>query len=111
MLFALLLNALEKIRIVYIELEQGKREENPQVIFESLNSTGLSLTESDLIRNFLLMNETPSVQEHLYKNYWLLIEEFLTNSKIPDFIRDYLTMKTAVIPNKNKVYQNFKLYA
>lgn len=105
-----LLNALEKIRIVYIELEQGKREENPQVIFESLNSTGLSLTESDLIRNFLLMNETPSVQEHLYKNYWLLIEEFLTNSKIPDFIRDYLTMKTAVIPNKNKVYQNFKYY-
>ena len=105
-----LLNALEKTRIVYIELEQGKREENPQIIFESLNSTGLSLTESDLIRNFLLMNETPSVQEHLYKNYWLLIEEFLTNSKIPDFIRDYLTMKTAVIPNKNKVYQSFKYY-
>src|SRR5699024_5420178 len=76
----------------------------------SLNSTGLSLTESDLIRNFLLMNETPSVQEHLYKNYWLLMEEFLTNSKIPDFIRDYLTMKTAVIPNKSKVYQSFKYY-
>ena len=105
-----LYNALQKIRIVYIELEQGKKEENPQVIFESLNSTGLSLTESDLIRNYLLMNEKPSEQEHLYKNYWLLIEELLTNAKISDFIRDYLTMKTAIIPNKNKVYQNFKFY-
>lgn len=105
-----LYNALQKIRIVYIELEQGKKEENPQVIFESLNSTGLSLTESDLIRNYLLMNEKPSEQEHLYKNYWLLIEELLTNAKISDFIRDYLTMETAIIPNKNKVYQNFKYY-
>ncbi|MFA8437794.1 DUF262 domain-containing protein [Pueribacillus sp. YX66] len=105
-----LFDALQKIRIVYIELEQGKKEENPQVIFESLNSTGLSLTESDLIRNFLLMNEKPMVQEHLYKNYWLLIEEMLTNAKISDFIRDYLTMKTSAIPNKNKVYQNFKHY-
>lgn len=102
--------ALQKIRIVYIELEQGKKEENPQIIFESLNSTGLSLTESDLIRNYLLMNEKPEDQEHLYNNYWLLIEELLTNAKISDFIRDYLTMKTGVIPNKNKVYQNFKHY-
>ena len=102
--------ALQKIRIVYIELEQGRKEENPQVIFESLNSTGLSLTESDLIRNYLLMNEQPEKQEHLYKNYWLHIEERLTNAKISDFIRDYLTMKTGQIPNKNKVYQSFKAY-
>ena len=105
-----LYDALTKIKIVYIELEQGKRDENPQTIFESLNSTGLSLTESDLIRNYLLMNEAPNLQEALYKHYWLRLEELLTNAKISDFIRDYLTMKTGVISNKNRVYQNFKLY-
>lgn len=105
-----LYEALQKIKIVYIELEQGKKDENPQVIFESLNSTGLSLTESDLIRNYLLMNEPPRVQEHLYKNYWLKIEELLTNAKISDFVRHYLTMKTSIIPNKNRIYQSFKQY-
>lgn len=105
-----LYKALQKIKIVYIELEQGKKDENPQVIFESLNSTGLSLTESDLIRNYLLMNEPPEIQEHLYKNYWLKIEEMLTNAKISDFVRHYLTMKTGNIPNKNRVYQGFKQY-
>lgn len=103
-------DALSKVKIVYIELEQGKKDENPQTIFESLNSTGLSLTESDLIRNYLLMNESAATQEQLYNKYWLRIEELLTNAKISDFIRDYLTMKTSIIPNKNKVYQNFKAY-
>lgn len=102
--------ALMNVKIVYIELEQGRKDENPQVIFESLNSTGLSLTESDLIRNYLLMNEPPEEQEELYSNYWLCIEKLLTNSKISDFIRDYLTMKTGHIPNKNRVYQSFKQY-
>ena len=105
-----LYNALTKIKIVYIELEQGKKDENPQTIFESLNSTGLSLTESDLIRNYLLMNEMPSEQETLYKHYWLRLEKLLTNAKISDFIRDYLTMKTGAISNKSRVYQNFKTY-
>src|SRR5699024_2474226 len=91
-------------------LEQGKKDENPQTIFESLNSTGLSLTESDLIRNYLLMNEPSYEQEQLYKNYWMKLEELLTNARISDFIRDYLTMKTGTISNKNRVYQSFKLY-
>lgn len=105
-----LYDALSKVKIVYIELEQGRKDENPQTIFESLNSTGLSLTESDLIRNYLLMNEPPADQEILYKKYWSRLETLLTNAKISDFIRDYLTMKTAVISNKNKVYQTFKIY-
>lgn len=105
-----LYEALQKLKIVYIQLEQGKKDENPQVIFESLNSTGLSLTESDLIRNFLLMNEEPEVQKNLYYHYWLRMEELLTNAKISDYIRDYLTMKTSTIPNKSKVYESFKQY-
>lgn len=102
--------ALMKVKIVYIELEQGRKDENPQVIFESLNSTGLALTQSDLIRNYLLMNQPPHSQEMMYKNYWLPIEKQLTNAKISDFIRDFLTMKTGNIPNKSRVYQQFKIY-
>lgn len=102
--------ALMNVKIVYIELEQGRKDENPQIIFESLNSTGLSLTESDLIRNYLLMNELPENQERLYNNYWLRLEERLTNANISNYIRDYLTMKTGRISNKNRVYQSFKQY-
>lgn len=105
-----LYKALENIDIVYIQLEEDKKSENPQLIFESLNSTGLSLTQADLIRNFLLMNLPYSEQTRFYKEYWVKIEKLLTNSKISDFIRDYLTMKSAKIPNKDKVYESFKEY-
>lgn len=81
------------------------------MIFESLNSTGLSLTQGDLIRNFLLMNHSYEEQIRLYKEYWLKIEKFLTNSGISDFVRDYLTMKNGSIPNKDKVYAYFKIFA
>lgn len=102
--------ALNFIDIVYISLDKGKRSENPQMIFESLNSTGLSLTEADLIRNFLLMNHSYEKQSRLYNDYWLKIEKTLTNSKISDFVRDYLTMKIGKIPVKNNVYNVFKEY-
>lgn len=103
--------ALNNIELVYIQLEKEKKSENPQMIFESLNSTGLSLTQADLIRNFLLMNHSYDEQTLLYKEYWLKIEKLLTNSKISDFVRDYLTMKTSKIPNKSKVYDTFKEFA
>ena len=90
--------------------EKDKKSENPQLIFESLNSTGLSLTQADLIRNYLLMNSEYEKQTVLYKNFWLKIEIELTNKKISDFIRDFLTMKTGKIANKNKVYDDFKEY-
>lgn len=105
-----LFDALNYIELVYISLEKEKKSENPQLIFESLNSTGLSLTESDLIRNFLLMNNTYDNQKRLYEDYWLKIERLLTNAKISDFVRDYLTMKTGIIPKKSNVYSAFKDY-
>ncbi|MGD9569436.1 MAG: DUF262 domain-containing protein [Sedimentibacter sp.] len=106
-----LYKALNNIELVYIQLEKDKKSENPQLIFESLNSTGLSLTQADLIRNFLLMNHSYDEQTKLYKEYWVKIEKLLTNSKISDFIRDYLTMKTSKISTKDKVYENFKEFA
>ena len=102
--------ALGKIELVYIQLEKGKKSENPQMIFESLNSTGLSLTQGDLIRNYLLMNHEYEKQKILYKNFWLEIEKRITNEKISDFVRDYLTMKNGSISNKDKVYDDFKKY-
>ena len=99
---------MEKLEIVYIALDSEK--ENPQLIFESLNSTGLDLTQADLIRNYLLMGLNYELQNNLYENYWVEIEILLTNTYISDYIRDYLTLKTCSIPNKNKVYDEFKIY-
>jgi len=99
--------AIKQIIIVEIELKNG--EDDPQLIFESLNSTGLDLTEADKVRNFVLMKESSVVQEQYYNDYWNKIE-INTNYTVSDFIRHYLTMKERVIPNKNKVYQYFKNY-
>lgn len=103
--------AMGHIELVYIQLDKDKKSENPQMIFESLNSTGITLTSGDLIRNFLLMNHTYEDQNRLYKQYWLKIEKKITNAKISDFVRDYLTMKTGSVPNRDKVYIRFKEFA
>jgi uncharacterized protein with ParB-like and HNH nuclease domain len=101
--------AIGKLEIVYIQLETGK--ENPQIIFESINSTGVNLTQGDLIRNFLLMNcESQENQTRLYKNYWVKIEQFLTSSVIPAFVRDYLTMKAGRLVKKDTEYETFKTF-
>lgn len=102
-----ILDALGKVEIVCIEISQ---DENPQLIFESLNSTGLSLLPSDLIRNYLLMQHEHEEQTILYKNCWALIEEYIPNSKITDFVRDFLTMKNGKVTSKDKVYESFKAY-
>lgn len=99
---------IQKLEIVYIQLT--KERENPQLIFESLNSTGLDLTQADLIRNYLLMGQEYNQQENLYNNYWMKLEKMLPDAMISDFIRDYLTLKTGIIPNKDSVYKNFKEY-
>lgn len=101
-------NAIHKLSIVYIQLD--KEKENPQLIFESLNSTGLDLTPADLIRNYLLMGHNYSIQSRYYYNYWAKIEKFLTSNLISSFIRDFLTFKTDIIPKENKVYESFKRY-
>lgn len=99
--------AMTIIDVVYISIDS---DENPQVIFESLNSTGLSLTQADLIRNFILMGLDYQNQTRLYKNYWVKIEELLPNAIISDFVRDYLIMKQGKVPKKSKVYESFKEY-
>ncbi|GAA7597941.1 DUF262 and DUF1524 domain-containing protein [Helicobacter pylori] len=100
---------LDKLMVVEISLERGK--DNPQLIFESMNSTGKDLTQTDLIRNYILMGLEPEKQEIFYKKYWRAMEEdFKQNEKLFDkFVRHYLTIKTK-IPNINKVYEAFKRY-
>jgi uncharacterized protein with ParB-like and HNH nuclease domain len=102
-----LFSAIKQLIIVDIELKNG--EDDPQLIFESLNSTGLDLKEADKVRNFILMKENSSIQERFYTLYWNKIEEN-TNYSVSDFIRDYLTIKERAIPNKSKVYLHFKNY-
>lgn len=106
-----ILDGLSKLMIVEISLERQK--DNPQRIFESLNSTGLELSQADLIRNYILMDLDRKNQDRIYRDYWELIESLAKDeeknaSKVSDFIRDYLTLVNNKIPNKNKVYQEFK---
>lgn len=105
------LNGLGKLMFVEVSLERGK--DDAQRIFESLNSTGLELSQADLIRNFILMGLSRKKQNDIYIKYWQKIElsakELRTNqSRVSDFIRDYLTLKTKKIPNKSSVYAQFK---
>ncbi|MBP1888662.1 uncharacterized protein with ParB-like and HNH nuclease domain [Clostridium moniliforme] len=102
-----LYSAIERLMIVEIELKNG--EDDPQLIFESLNSTGLDLTDADKVRNFILMDKTSKEQENLYNNYWNKVEKN-TLYNVTSFIRDYMTMKEKRISNISKVYINFKSY-
>ncbi len=106
--FKLLLNGFRKLFVVHIAL--NRRDDNPQLIFESINSTGVSLSQADLIRNFLLMDKEASLQEELFEKYWYKIEENLFSENISAFIRDFLTMKENKIPNKDDTYEAFKNY-
>lgn len=109
--YEFVLNGLSKLMFVEISLDREK--DDPQRIFESLNSTGLELSQADLIRNFILMGLNRRDQNKIYNNYWEIIEklakdESLNTSKVSDFIRDYLTLVNNKIPNKSKVYLEFK---
>ncbi len=101
---------LEKLMIVGIGLAEGK--DDPQLIFESMNSKGMELTQTDLIRNYIVMETEIEKQEGFYNKYWRAMEEdFKQNKKLFDrFIRHYLTIKTREIPNINKVYVALKDY-
>ncbi len=103
-------NGIERFNIVSISLDRN--DDNPQLIFESLNSTGLGLSKTDLIRNYLLMNLPQDDQNSTYQNYWLPMEtNFLNNfERFDRFIRDYLTLKTQQIPTIEEIYPEFKKY-
>ena len=100
--------AFRRVWIVYIELD--RQTDDSQLIFESINSTGLALSQADLIRNFILMNKNANEQTYLFENYWSKIEDIIKNENISNFIRDYLTMKSSIIPNKKMVYREFKKF-
>ncbi|MEH1919996.1 DUF262 domain-containing protein [Nostoc sp.] len=103
-----------KLMIVEISLERDR--DDPQLIFESLNSTGLELSEADKIRNYVLMKRQPEEQNEIYNLYWHPMERSFDktgNSELFDrFIRDYLTIKSksGTIPNIRDVYSSFKIY-
>ncbi len=103
---------LEKLMIVEIALEKGK--DDPQLIFESMNSKGMELTQTDLIRNYVVMETENEKQESFYNKYWRTMEDELKQSKREDlfnkFVRHYLTIKTKIPPNINKVYVALKDY-
>ncbi|MGY0425337.1 MAG: DUF262 domain-containing protein [Polaribacter sp.] len=100
-------------KLMFVEISLDREKDDPQRIFESLNSTGLELSQADLIRNYILMGLNRKSQNKIYSNYWEIIEklakdESLNTSKVSDFIRDYLTLVNNKIPNKSKVYLEFK---
>lgn len=101
-----LFDAICRLEIINIILNN---EDNPQLIFESLNSTGLDLSEGDKIRNFILMGLPNNKQNEYYDRYWNRIEEY-TKYDVSSFVRDYLSVKQMAIPSQKKVYVSFKEY-
>ncbi|MEG2556343.1 MAG: DUF262 and DUF1524 domain-containing protein [Odoribacter sp.] len=104
-------NGILRLFIVDVALEKDK--DNPQLIFESMNSTGLDLSQADLIRNYILMGQDIKLQTELYERYWFPMEQSYGNeysSRFNWFVRDYLSVQTGVIPTIGKVYENFKAY-
>jgi hypothetical protein len=109
--YQIVLKGLSKL--MFVEISLDRQNDDPQRIFESLNSTGLDLSQADLIRNYILMGLNRIDQNRIYQNYWEIIEKFakdeaLNISKVSDFIRDFLTFINKRIPNKGNVYLEFK---
>lgn len=99
--------------LIVIDISLRRSEDNAQLIFESLNSTGVDLTEADKIRNFVLMNLPADQQEDYYNKYWHPIEldtEEGNEYHVSEFIRNYLTFKLKKAPTMGKVYQVFKSF-
>ena len=108
-----LCRGLEKLMVVDISLSHD--QDNPQLIFEGMNSTGLAPSQADLIRNFVLMDLDPGCQEKLYTEHWRPMEKAFGqdaySKHFDGFMRQYLTVKTGNIPRVGQVYEAFKTYA
>ncbi len=102
-------------KLVIVDISLNRDQDNPQLIFESLNSTGRELGQADLIRNFILMGLEPQLQTKLYEQYWRPMEidfgQEAYATHFDGFMRHYLTVKTGVIPKLREVYESFKQYA
>jgi uncharacterized protein with ParB-like and HNH nuclease domain/predicted transport protein len=104
-------NGILKLFVVDVALE--KEKDNPQLIFESLNSTGLDLSQADLVRNYILMGQEIESQTELYEKFWYPMEQSYGNdytTYFDSFMRDYLSVKTSSIPRIDRVYDEFKTY-
>jgi uncharacterized protein with ParB-like and HNH nuclease domain/predicted transport protein len=104
---------LAKLMVVDVALTRD--QDNPQLIFESMNSTGRELSQADLIRNFILMGLEPELQTRLYEQFWRPMEvdfgQEAYGTHFDAFMRHYLTVKTGEIPNVSEVYEAFKAHA
>ena len=102
-------------KLVIVDVSLDRAQDNPQLIFESMNSTGLELSQADLIRNYILMGLEPKLQTELYKTYWRPMERAFGQAAyvvhFDAFMRHYLTAKTGEIPNVREVYVAFKGFA
>ncbi len=102
-------------KLVIVDVSLDRAQDNPQMIFESMNSTGLELSQADLIRNYILMGLEPKLQTDLYKAYWRPMEKAFGQAAyvmhFDAFMRHYLTAKTGDIPNVRDVYDAFKTFA
>lgn len=107
----LVCKGLEKLVVVDVSLERGV--DNPQLVFEAMNSTGKKLSQADLIRNFMLMDLEQAVQTDIYVKYWRPMEKLFTKveeEQFDSFVRHYLTIRTGDIPRIGDVYEEFKNY-
>lgn len=102
-------------KLVIVDIALSRDQDNPQLIFESMNSTGRELSQADLIRNFILMGLEPAHQMRLYEDHWRPMEvafgQEAYGSHFDGFMRHYLTLKTGEIPNIRAVYEAFKGHA
>ena len=102
-------------KLVVVDIALKRDQDNPQLIFESMNSTGKELSQADLIRNFILMGLNPALQTRLYEEYWRPMEQDFGQeaygTQFDSFMRHYLTVRTGDIPRERDVYEAFKDYA
>ena len=102
-------------KLVVVDIALTRDQDNPQLIFESMNSTGKELSQADLIRNFILMGLEPVLQTKLYEQFWRPMEidfgQEAYGTHFDSFMRHYLTVLTGEIPNISAVYDAFKGHA
>ncbi|MGL5807502.1 MAG: DUF262 domain-containing protein, partial [Xenococcaceae cyanobacterium] len=103
-------------KLIIVDISLDGEQDNPQLIFESLNSTGLDLSQADLIRNYILINLKPNQQTKIYQNYWYPMEKNFGQigytEQFDNFMRYYLTVKSKSgnLPNIRDIYHDFKNY-
>ncbi len=102
-------------KLIVVDIALSRDQDNPQLIFESMNSTGKELSQADLIRNYILMGLEPRLQTRLYEEYWRPMEldfgQEAYGDQFDNFMRHYLTVCTGDIPRERDIYDAFKEYS